>query len=419
MTDIARRTVLTGGAGAAMYLGATALADSGQPAHAASTPAAADRLVGDGVADDTDALQAVFDAALAGADAAVVDLPPGVYRVTRPIRVTTGSGSDANITHPAGIKGRGARIVSEIGDGQPIVRIDVHATLRYVLLEGISLEGSGQDGTGLEISCQDRGTYFYNFCLRDLYIERCGGDGCRLIGNLFEGQIVNAYFRDNGRDGAVFSHGAEDTVLSAVHVFGCVFGGNHRNGASLENEARDLSFHGCYFLLNGRFGLSAGTGVTLLSHCGFENNHERAESFADGDAGLRLLVGGTLVGCTAYSIYKQRALVRAYVTNRLSLIGCTGTGGGDAGAAGLAELGGTESADFTLVGCYGAVDADSGIEPVEFGSGEGVKLGQRWDSPSLLRVGEYRFWVDSDGQLRTNKGKPQSDDDGFAVGSGA
>lgn len=207
-------------------------------------------------------------------------------------------------------------------------------------------------------------------------------------------------------------------MLSAVHAFGCVFGGNGRNGASLEDGAADLSFHGCYFLLNGHFGLSAETGVTLLSHCGFENNHESADSFAAGDAGLRLMVGGTLIGCTAYSIYKQQRLLRAYVTNRLVMVGCIGRGGGDARKAGLAKLGGKQEAAFTLVGCEGAVDREDGVSPLDIGSGEGVGFGARWDSPNLLSLGEHRLWVDEKGRLRVAKGRPKSDGDGKVVGVG-
>src|SRR3546814_7416550 len=69
--------------------------------------------------------------------------------------------------------------------------------------------------------------------------------------------------------------------------------------------AEDVGFHGCYFLLNGKYGLSADRGCTLLAHCGFENNHRLAGGFENGDAGIRLMVRGTLIGCTAYSIHNQ------------------------------------------------------------------------------------------------------------------
>lgn len=419
MTDPRRRAILTAGAGAALASGATALATPAS-AKKGKSDSVLERpfgLVGDGKADDTEALQRVFEAAFSGDDAELVTLPPGNYRLTRPIRIQTKTRPDGNITHPAGIRADGASLLSEIEDGEPMIDIDVRATLRFFRIEGLHLAGRGKEGTGLRISCQRRGTYFYNFCIRDCAIEGCGNNGCELVGNFFEGQIINCYFRDNGRDGARFAHGAEDTVFSAVHTFGSVFGGNHRNGVSIEDGAADVSFHGCYFLLNGMFGLSAETGVTLLSHCGFENNHERAESFDKGDAGLRLMVGGTLVGCTAYSIRKQRYLVRAYVSNNLTMIGCSGSGDQDASSAKLAKLGGEDEAAFTLIGCRGGVEKKDGAAPVEFGNGEGLSFGASWDSANQLTLGDYHFWVDNQGNLRSTRGRPQGDEDGSIVGT--
>lgn len=413
MVDPLRRALFGGAAGAALTGGAGVFGAA--PASAAEGTEDFG-LVGDGVADDSAALQRAVEAAFAGGDAKLVTLPPGRYRVTRPIRLRTAESHQGNITQPAGLRGFGATILSEVGDGAPVFEIESRATLRFCRIEGLHILGGGQEGPGLRISCQKRGAYFYNFCLRDCVVESCGGNGCELIGNVFEGQVFNCYFRDNGRDGARFAHGAEDTVFSAVHVFGCVFGGNGRNGVSLEDGAADVSFHGCYFLLNGAFGLSADTGVTLLSHCGFENNHERAESFEDGDAGLRLLVGGTLIGCTAYSIYRQKRLLRAYVSNRLVMVGCRGSGGGAARRAGLASLDGRKEAAFTLVGCQGAVKKKRGIEALNLGGGEGLAFGAEWNSRNLLTLGEHRLWVDGDGALRVAKGRPQSDKDGKVVG---
>src|SRR3546814_1144647 len=97
--------------------------------------------------------------------------------------------------------------------------------------------------TTLFLSGVRRGRYIYNFCLRDIIVEGCGGDGCRMTGNVFEGQVFNAYFRDNGGNGVTLSHGAEDTVLSAVHFFGCVFGGNRVHGVTMIEGAEDVGFH--------------------------------------------------------------------------------------------------------------------------------------------------------------------------------
>lgn len=414
---IDRRSLFAGGAGLAL-LGAARVG------HAAAAPSAEPILsardfgaVGDGVADDTAALQRVFEAALDGGEAAMIVIPPGRYRVTHPIAVTTAGRPEGNITHHAGILAQGARLISEIDDGSPVIHIEIRAVVRYALIDGLQIRGSGKDGHGLFVTCQTRGTYFYNFCLRDLVVEGCGGDGCRLVGNIFEGQIFNSYFRDNKGNGAVFSHGDENTVLSAVHVFGCVFGGNGINGVTLANGAADVGFHGCYFLLNQAYGLSAETGCTLLSHCGFENNHMHAKDFRHGDAGIRLMVAGTLIGCTAYSIHKQTHLIRAFVTNRLVMIGCTGDGGGGARKAGLAILQGNPQAGVTLIGCHGDIERHGMLSAFEIGApGAGGQFGGRKNDSGVAWLGDHCLWVDRQGRLRIKQGPKQGDDDGRIVG---
>ena len=201
--------------------------------------------------------------------------------------------------------------------------------MRFVLLEGLDIQGSGKEGHGLSLDCDRFGKYLYNFCLRDVVVQGCGGDGCRMIGNIFEARGLNCYFRDNRGSGLTMGHGKTGGILSSIHAFGCVFGQNGQHGADLINNAYDVGFHGCYFLLNRAFGLQAGNGCTLLSHCGFENNHEAAPDFARGDAGMKLQGFATLVGCTSYSMHKQTPLLRAFVAGRLSMMGCTGSGGGD------------------------------------------------------------------------------------------
>ncbi|MGE0652145.1 MAG: glycosyl hydrolase family 28-related protein [Alphaproteobacteria bacterium] len=416
MTGVRRRDLFAGAAGMALL---PAAAVAAPPERPVATATARDfGAVGDGVADDSVALERLFAATLAGPKARVVQIPPGRYRVTRPIRIVTADRGPGNVTHRSGILAHGARIVSEVTDGKPVIEIESRATLRFYLIDGLEIVGRGKEGHGLSITCEKRGTYFYNFCLRDAIISGCGGDGLNLKGNVFEGQVFNSYFRDNRRNGATFAHGAEDTVLSAVHVFGCVFGGNGRHGAELAEGAADVGFNGCYFLLNKRFGLSAPNGCTLLSHCGFENNHMAAPDFAHGDAGLRLMVQGTLVGCTAYSIYNQTHLLRAHVTNRLTMIGCKGSGGARAKGAGLARIGGPKRGTATLVGCHGSVRHENAVGVVELGGGDrGTRLGAKWDSSDLAWLGDYCLWVDARGQLRMKRGAPRSDDDGQKVGT--
>lgn len=368
---------------------------------------------GDGTTDDTAALQAALDAAFA-TDGTLLQIPPGTYRVSRTLHIRFSK----PLTRQGGILAPGARLLSAITDGAPVVEVLSESTVRYLLIDGLGIEGSGSDGAGLKLSCESFGRYIYNFCLRDLVVQNCGGDGCALAGNVFEGQIVNCYFRNNHGNGASFAHGKPAGILSAIHVMGCVFGQNLDNGVALLNGAYDVAFHGCYFLLNRHFGLLARNGCTMLSNCGFENNHEEAGSFAAGDAGIWLQGFGTLVGCTAYSIRYQTRLLRGYVTGELVMVGCTGSGGGDARAASLARLDGNGTAAATLIGCRGAVQTDRGFEAlVVGGAGQGVQFGAAWNSRCLPRLGEHILWVDGRGRLRIKKGQPDGDEDGVPVGA--
>jgi len=408
-----RRNLFTmgGGVAAAGLLGsagAPALAQAGRTLSAAEFG-----IRGDGRTDDGPALQKALDAAFE--QQAVLLLPPGDYRIRRTLRVEPRT----HVTRQCGIIGTGARLVSEIGDGANVIEVISRTTFRFLLLQGLDIKGSGRDGHGILLSCDvPGGQYLYNFCLRDIVVQGCGGDGCHMIGNVFEGQMINCYFRDNGGNGATFAHSRNKGILSAIHVFASVFGQNGGHGAALLNNCYDVSFHGCYFLLNREFGVLADNGCTLLSNCGFENNHQGAPDFANGDAGILLKNFGTLIGCTAYSIYKQTHLLRAFVVRELVMVGCTGHGGGRAKEAGLARLrGAREKAHVTLVGCTGRVSEEGGLEAIEVGGDHGgLRLGADWRSRNLPQLGDYRLWVDRRGQLRIKKGRPESDDDGRPVG---
>jgi hypothetical protein len=379
--------------------------------------AAAFGAVGDGKADDTAALQAAIDAAFAPDRGGLLTIPPGTYRVTRTLRVRLLGSPAADLTRQSGIQGQGARILSQIADKAPVLELVSRATVRFVLIAGLDILGSGGEGPGIHLECEAKEHYLYNFCLRDVVVQGCGGDGCRMIGNVFEGQLFNCYFRDNRGSGATFGHGRHGGILSAIHVFGCVFGQNGQHGAALINRCYDVSFHGCYFLLNARFGLAAENGCTLLANCGFENNHEGASGFAEGDAGIGLQGFATLISCTAYSIFKQTHLVRAYLTGHFVMVGCSGSGDDRAKGAALAKLSGSAAGRATVIGCTGAVQAARELEVTEIGTaGTGVRVGSHWKSANLMALGDYRLWVDRGGRLRLKKGAPDADDDGALVG---
>jgi hypothetical protein len=419
-TNIRRRDLISGAsalvAGAVTATGTRAALPSVARNRAGAVSAAEFGAVGDGVADDTKALQTALDRTLGVGRPVFLVIPPGTYRVTGGLRLDLDPRRAGKLTRWSGVSAVGAQIRSAISDGSDILSINSRTLTRYFLIEGLGIYGNGRDGVGISIACDGKGHYFYNTALRDVTVEHCGGDGLRMIGNIFESQIFNSYFRDNRGNGATMSHGTDGGILSAIHVFGCVFGGNRQHGVVLTKQARDVSFVGCYFLLNKRYGLVASTGCPLLAHCGFENNHDGAPNFGHGGAGMKLNVSGTLIGCTAYSIRYQTHLVDAFITNRMVMIGCTGSGGQAARKAGLARIDGRNHPDITLIGCEGRVDNQHGFEALEVGQRGGVRFGARWNSGNQLRLGDNSLWVDKTGKLRIKRGRPSRDTDGSIVG---
>jgi Pectate lyase superfamily protein len=372
---------------------------------------------GDGVADDTAPLQAALDAAFAANGSDFLLIPPGTYRITRTLRIGAAQGETRDITRHHGILAHGARLRSTIQDGSNVLQLLCRSTMRFLTIEGLDIQGEGREGNGIHLECEYGDHYLYNFCLRDIVVQGVGGDGLRLIGNVFEGQLINVYSRDNKKNGVTFGHGAKAGILSAIHVFGSVFGQNGRFGAAMIHGCYDVSFHGCYFLLNGKEGLVAENGCTLLSNCGFENNHESAPDFAHGGAGIWLQNFGTLIGCTGYSMFKQTRLIQAYVVSQLAMIGCSGSGDAQAKDAGLARLGGEKKARAVVMSSQGTVEYMNGFEALEINSSDkgGVRLASNWQSPNLLQLGNYRLWVDKSGKLRLKNGLPGSDEDGTGV----
>ena len=396
---VSRRLMLGAAGGLSLAANWPRAAAAGSPLPAKVLSVTQFGAVGDGRADDTAALQAALRAAFAHGGT-MLELPPGDYRVTAPLRVELSAGTSGNITRHAGIRAHGARIVSEIADHGDVLSFASTATVRYLIIEGLAIAGSGREGNGLVFTSDGRGAYLYNIALRDIVVEGCGGDGCVLFGNVFESQVFNSYFRDNRGNGMTFSHGVNGGILSAIHVFGCVFGQNGQQGAALLRGCYDVSFNGCYFLLNG---------------CGFENNHVSAKLSQPGNAAIRLVGFGTLLACGAYSVMHQMALIDALVTGELVMIGCRGFGDATAKGAGLGRFAGTGAGRATLIGCQGAVERDGGFEPLEIAGEVGMRFGSNWQSRSLPQLGEYRLWVDQRGRLRIKRGAPASDEDGSVV----
>src|SRR5262249_28216601 len=161
-----------------------------RPAERKMLSAAAFGAKGDGMSDDTAALQAALDAAFAPDGPGFLEIPPGTYRVSRTLNIIAGKGEMRDITRHHGIPAHGARLHSTIDGGGNVLQLVCRATMRFLTIEGLDIQGSGREGHGLYLECEYKEHYLYNFCLRDLVVQGVGGDGLRLIGNVFEGQLI-------------------------------------------------------------------------------------------------------------------------------------------------------------------------------------------------------------------------------------
>ncbi|MCW0234165.1 MAG: glycoside hydrolase family 55 protein [Ferrovibrio sp.] len=312
--------------------------------------------VGDGVADDTAALQAALDRVSANGGT-FIDIPPGTYKVTATLNIAFAQDSAAHV----GILSHGAILQSAITDGSPLLQVISNAVVRFFMIEGLQIRGNGQEGHGLVLRADNQAVFLYNICLRDVFIEGCGGDGCQILGNIFESQIDNSFFRQN-RNGLSMGNSTGGGILSAIHLYGCVFGQNREVGCLMVNDATDAGFHGCYFLENGSWGANCPNGFTLMSNCGFENNWMSAGSFAAGNAGVAFQNFGNMIACSATSRHYQTHLVKGYVTSIFAMSGCFRAGVETAGTMHLSDLSGTPGGRASIVSCNGERDYRDGFQ---------------------------------------------------------
>lgn len=250
--------------------------------YAASSKSLLDfNAVGNGVADDTDALIAGFNWAFANKQ--IIRGAGGTYKVTRSIVIDT---PDVTVG-PVGFAGENARIISTATDGLPVIQFTAKHALRGFRWDSASIKGNALCGDGLVLLCDtaDPGQeYFWNFNILNTMIENCAR-GLAMIGNVFEGTVGHSYFQDNRGDGAYFAHlgaNAERGVCSAIWMMSCNMSQNGGVGVRLANHTDggfnacvDVNLIGGYIRENWSAGVALKNGLALgreIYGVGFENN---------------------------------------------------------------------------------------------------------------------------------------------------
>jgi Ca2+-binding RTX toxin-like protein len=313
-------------------------------------------------------LAGALKAALAGGY--VAEMSGQTYTVSSPIVINVTS----TVTGPIGIDLGGARIMSQIANGQPVIQINAGpgVDLRYLRLSNFTIEGNGREGDGIRIVSTSSNSWIYNFSIDNVTVKNVGGYGLDFQGNVFEGLISNSWMNGNRAGGAYFAHTSSGAQVSALRWYG---GGAENNGGAgimLANGARDLMIDGLTIAGNDGRGISAEWGISSVSDSQVRDN--RGE-------GIWFQNFGSFTNNTFTSSGVQKTGIDGYIAGQVTLVGNTGvyTGSGTdpttlanvQGRGGLYTYG---SAGRVVAGPSVSVSGVGGGNLAQIGSGGGLTL---------------------------------------------
>jgi hypothetical protein len=220
--------------------------------------------VGDGAADDTEALNSAF-----AQDGAIVFIPPGTYRVSRNLAIPAcysivGGGRTNTILKPT-------RAVSEL----------LKLSAATLLVDGFGIDGSDTSlATGIVFGDQSTAERFGGV-VRNLQILQFDGIGMRLgdtLASLFE--AVRVARCGTGMLVKPFTGG----FPTATTFVRCEWSLSPTGPGVEINDGTNLVFDGCIFQSNAREGVrvdttSGGTAIEInILRCWFEENYGRTIS---------------------------------------------------------------------------------------------------------------------------------------------
>ena len=243
----------------------------------------------------------------------VAQLSGGTYTMSQPtvIHITS-------TTQGIGIDGGGATLVSNVTNGQPLIKIivDPGVDIRYLNLSNFKIQGNGSEGDGIQIIADGNDRWLYNFNITNVTVDHVGGYGLDMQGSIFEGIVSNSWMTNNAKGGAYFSHSANGGQASALHWFGGGATGNGGAGMMLDNGARDMSVDHATFSNNGAEGINAGSGITSVTDSTFQDNHGTGVWFQN---------YGNFNNDTFSSSGAQNTGVSGYVVGTSSIVNSTST----------------------------------------------------------------------------------------------
>ncbi|WIM14421.1 Ig-like domain-containing protein [Enhydrobacter sp.] len=216
----------------------------------------------------TGPLEGALEAAMAGGYVAHLDAP--AYTVDSPIVINVTSADQGTF----GIDLGGARILSQVAGGEPVIEIVVApgVHLSSLTLSNFSIQGNFVEGDGIKIVADGADRGIGTLIVDNVNVEHVGGIGLDVIGNVSHGQIANSWMNGNLQGGARFAGSPAGGVAGDLAWEGGGFRLNGVAGMILDNGTHDMVVKGAYFVDNRGPGIAATSGITLVQESGFENN---------------------------------------------------------------------------------------------------------------------------------------------------
>jgi hypothetical protein len=272
--------------------------------------------VGDGVTDDTTAIQTAVNYFVS--NEGELFFPKGDYIITGTILASfTG-----NHTKMKKIYGSSANLLSNIQSAVPMFVIRQRdGSLRNILIDGLMFDSFDRDdGNTLETAFlqidggNEHGTvpeYIHAISITNCRFEHSNNHSLWFLGSVFEGYISNIWMGSGNTQGyGIYKD--HDTPgdygnPGGFYLFGVLIEG-HKIG--LFSSGTGFTMFGCYFWQSAEYGCYILTpNVATFINCHFENNWMSAGSLALGGPGLFLNGRATLVGVEGVTNFYQRYVV--------------------------------------------------------------------------------------------------------------
>jgi hypothetical protein len=179
--------------------------------------------------------------------------------------------------NPGNIFGNGLKIISTINNGSDVLQFVGNARFnsRNFVIQGIYINGdvnSGRaSGNCFVINAPHTKGSIYRVMVRDIYVDSCGINGVKIIGDFFESTLDNIESENNKGDGLFIDHGEDGGIISNLMIRSPNLSRNLGYGFHA-GRATSIDISQGSFINNGKGGLLGEHGIRTVDSVNCENS---------------------------------------------------------------------------------------------------------------------------------------------------